>query len=210
MIQDLSITLAAGERKTVNTPRTANVFACTAATADFLVRPNNENYKRMKAGRRFGSEISKATFHHLTFHNDSAASNTIHYTIADEEISFEAQVDAVTSVVSSAISNEITTCIAATPSQLLKTMLAADAPSPLAAVQTYFRKAIVYGVNTLAGVANTGSVYIGPSAAANQQPIEIAPGAEYVLEPPNGAKWNLADWYLDVGTNGDGVVVIYT
>lgn len=210
MIQDYSITLAAGAQTTVRARGT--LLVCKSATAEFYFRPSGRAERTMNAGGRFGAASTNPRNYwtYINFRNASGASNTIEFISADEAVEIALTVEATNTVLPTSISNEITACIAATPVQILKTSTAAAAPVALTAAQTYFRKAIVYGVNTLAGVANTGSVYIGPSATASQQPIEIAPGAEYVLEPPNGAKWNLADWYLDVGTNGDGVVVIYT
>jgi len=99
---------------------------------------------------------------------------------------------------------------AAVPTQFLKTSTAAAAPVALKAVSTSFSKATLLAKNSLAGADNTGNVNIGPSPTANQQPFLLAPGDELVLAPAIGLKWDFADWYLKVATNGDGVVVIYS
>lgn len=58
-------------------------------------------------------------------------------------------------------------------------------------------------------VANAGDVYIGPTAGNDVQPFKITPGESVLLIPPNGGRYNLRDWYLDVATGNDGIVVIY-
>lgn len=108
-----------------------------------------------------------------------------------------------------AIANGVDYCIPCTPVQILKTIAAAATAEKLSATQKYFRQAILVAKKDLAGTDNTGAVYLGRSSAANEQPIVIQPGGSYVLEPPNGAKFDLSDWYLDADTNDDGVVILY-
>ncbi len=209
MTQDLEIILSAGESRTVAVPR-SKIIACTAATAPFDMRIGNGGPTQWKAGRRYGSETSRATFSYLGFKNTSAASNTIQYTVADEEISFEQQVEATATVLGSSISNVLANCIAAVPLQFLTTSTAAAAAVAVRATQIYFRHAIIFGKKSLAGTNNTSDVNLGFSAAANEQPISIPPGGEYELKPPNGVKWDFNTLCLKVATNFDGVVIIYT
>lgn len=60
-----------------------------------------------------------------------------------------------------------------------------------------------------ARTANTGEVYIGPASANNAQPFKVVSDGEVVIEAAEGSSINLKDWYLDVTTNDDGVVIIY-
>lgn len=181
-----------------------NYFKCISSTGSFKVAPDDRSKLSMSTGRGFGSDSNK--FRRLVFYNESASTITVEFYVGSEPYT----ADATATVVSgSAIANDIAACIVATPAQFLKTSTAAASPVALTSSTTYFRKAIVRGINALTGTANTGTVYIGPSSSANQQSVEIPPGGEYVIEPPNGAKDNFANWYLDVDTNADGVVVIY-
>lgn len=63
--------------------------------------------------------------------------------------------------------------------------------------------------NKAARTANTGTVYIGPTSANDTQPYKILTGEIHVFEAPPGTSINLADWYVDVTTNDDGLVIIY-
>lgn len=113
------------------------------------------------------------------------------------------------------IRQEMEAAAPATAQQFVKNVTAAGTPEQLKAAATYFMKAVVLGRKGLgptssAANVNTGTVRIGPAAAANLQPFELAPGDERVLLPPVGQRWNLADWYVDAVTNGDGVVVLYS
>jgi len=96
------------------------------------------------------------------------------------------------------------------PQQFAKTSTAAAAPVALMATPKSFQKATVLGKNSLDGTDNSGHVRIGASASPNQQPYELARGDEVILEAPLGRAWDLAQWFLDVDTDADGVVVIYS
>ena len=96
------------------------------------------------------------------------------------------------------------------PLQFAKTSTAAAVPVALTAVPKAFQKATVLGKKSLDGTDNAGDVRIGASATANQQPYQLGPGDEVILEAPFGRSWDLAQWFLDVDTDGDGVVVIYS
>lgn len=63
--------------------------------------------------------------------------------------------------------------------------------------------------NKAARAGNTGDVYIGPLAANDTQPYKIATGEIHVMNAAAGTRFNLADWYLDVTTANDGLVIIY-
>jgi len=63
--------------------------------------------------------------------------------------------------------------------------------------------------NKAARTANTGTVFIGPLAADDTQPYKILTGEIHVFIAPPGTSINLKDWYLDVTTNDDGLVIIY-
>ena len=57
--------------------------------------------------------------------------------------------------------------------------------------------------------ANPGTVYIGPKSANDAQVYEITTGSVHVLNARGGSVINLADWYLDVATAGDGIIILY-
>ena len=56
---------------------------------------------------------------------------------------------------------------------------------------------------------NVGTVYVGPSKDNDSQPYPITAGAEVILVSPDGATFNLRDWYVDVVNAGDGVTIIF-
>jgi hypothetical protein len=70
----------------------------------------------------------------------------------------------------------------------------------------YYRTAHFRGLKA-ARTANTGIVYLGLSSTNDSQPLSIATSAVLTLEAPTGARHNLADLWLDVATNADGVVI---
>ncbi len=73
----------------------------------------------------------------------------------------------------------------------------------------WVRQAYIYGQNAVR-TNNTGTVYLGSASGNDLQPIAITTGALYTLTPPTPeARINLADIYVDVATNADGVQVIY-
>jgi len=97
----------------------------------------------------------------------------------------------------------------ATPTQFNKTVAATATPEALVATPTYVQKAYIFplkGVRT----ANTGNVYLGVTSANDTQPWLLTPSTTpIVIEAPLGRKINLAAFYVDVATAGDGVVVWY-
>lgn len=61
--------------------------------------------------------------------------------------------------------------------------------------------------NKAVRTANTGTVYLGLLATNDTQALAITTGATVTLEAPVGARLNLADLWIDVATNADGVVL---
>lgn len=96
-----------------------------------------------------------------------------------------------------------------TPIQIVKTVAAAGTPEPLAAGGTYFRVATV-AAKKAARTDNVGNVYLGVGAANDSQPLKLLPAEEIEIKSPDGQRYDLNDFYLDVETAGDGVVVIYS
>jgi len=95
-----------------------------------------------------------------------------------------------------------------TPTQLTKTVSDPDVPEVLATEGTFYRWAVIIGKKS-ARSANSDRVYLGVTSGNNEQPYEISPDRYITLDAPPGTKIDLATWYLDVTTAGDGVVIIY-
>jgi hypothetical protein len=85
---------------------------------------------------------------------------------------------------------------------------ASGTPTAWTNAPTFVHKVTILGKKS-ARAANTGTVYIGPTSGNDTQPFEITTGAEVVLEAADGTLLNLADWYVDVVTNDDGVILIF-
>lgn len=187
----------------------SNYFYCIASDAAFKVKTNLSDKIPMDTDKGFGNSNAKK-WTKLTFYNSSEGSIDVTYW-ADTE-PYETSVRTVSNTVITGVTNTLANCAAATPSMLLKTANAADAPVALAASGTNFRWAWLLGVKDKKGTTNQGSVFIGASSASDEQPLEILPGASGgILFPiPVGAKWDFHDWYLKVSNDGDGLVVIYT
>ncbi len=121
---------------------------------------------------------------------------------------FEAQDTALTGSVSTALANNIATNVAFVPLQFIKTANIGAAVK-LTAAATYFRWCLLIAQKDMDGDANAGNVNIGFAGGASQQPIVLAPGDQYVLPLPTGAKVDFQNVWLKVANNGDGVVAIY-
>lgn len=96
--------------------------------------------------------------------------------------------------------------------QFLKTTTTAAGPTALSSTLLTCRKFTLIACKGLGGPTaspNTGTVYIGQSATASEQPLEMSPGDERSFGDATGPVMDLSKFYLTVGTNGDGVVVIY-
>ena len=92
--------------------------------------------------------------------------------------------------------------------QITKTVAAIATPEAIAASGTYFRVATIIGKKA-ARTNNTGTVYIGIGSTNDTQPLPIYPGQTIAISMPSGGVGDLNDWYIDVETAGDGVIVIY-
>jgi hypothetical protein len=56
---------------------------------------------------------------------------------------------------------------------------------------------------------NTSVAYVGVSSGNDTQQFKLTPGGEVTITATEGTMINLYNWYIDVGTAGDGVVVYY-
>lgn len=105
-----------------------------------------------------------------------------------------------------AIAQSLTTTV---PVQITKTVSATGTPEALAADGTFFQTATLIG-KKVARTNNTGTVYLGIGVTNDTQALEILPGEVVQITAPPGQKYDLNDWYLDVATAADGVIVIYS
>lgn len=94
---------------------------------------------------------------------------------------------------------------AATFSQAVKTVAATGTPEAIAATTTLVDSVVIYGQKALA-TNNTSTCYIGPTSGNGTQLLPIAAGSYVTLSAPTGKKIDLAGIFVDVGTNGDGVI----
>jgi hypothetical protein len=72
----------------------------------------------------------------------------------------------------------------------------------------WFRKAFFYGRTSIRS-NNVGDVFLGPTAGNDFQPITIGAGALFVHEAAVGSRENLANWWLDVATATDGIMMLW-
>lgn len=68
-----------------------------------------------------------------------------------------------------------------------------------------FENLIIIGIKS-SRTNNVTPVYLG---SAVSQEIAIIPGAVATIDAPIGKKFNLIDWYISIGTGGDGVFILY-
>lgn len=92
---------------------------------------------------------------------------------------------------------------------VIKTVAASGTPEAVTASPTLFREATFYG-RKAAQTDNATRVWIGFVVTDGAQPIALDPGGEVVISAPQGQMYNLADFYVDVVTGTDGVVVVYS
>lgn len=204
MEQSITIPAKVGNRKGVlPVVVSGRVFSCITSTAEFFVQPDDGQRRSARKGSTWGNP-GATRFNRLLFLNDTAADIDVTFFAGDQENHPNTPLDGDTTVPAELVMT------AAIPTQFLKAIAAAAPPTALAAAQTFFRKATVLAKKSLSGTLNVGNVRIGASAAAGEQPYELAPGDEVVLQPAVGQKWNFQNWYLDVDTDDDGVVVIYS
>ena len=95
------------------------------------------------------------------------------------------------------------------PQQIIKTVAASGTPEVITDTPTYFSYAIFLGERAVR-TANTGIVYLGVTSGNDTQPLAINPGQTLSLSAPIGMEFDLNKWYLDVATNSDGIIVIYS
>lgn len=72
--------------------------------------------------------------------------------------------------------------------------------------ELFCRRALLLGYKA-ATTLNTTAVRVGPTSGDGTQTFEIPVGGEAELPSVAGAKHNLKDHFVDVGTNGDGLVI---
>ena len=96
------------------------------------------------------------------------------------------------------------------PEQILKTVAATNIPEALAADGTFFRTATLVAHNDWDDVSNTSNVRLGASSINGRQPVTMTPGSVWNIIAPEGQKYDLNDYYLDVDTAADGVVIEYS
>jgi len=94
--------------------------------------------------------------------------------------------------------------------ELTKTNASATVPVRLSAVRgaNFFKSATFYG-KLHPRTNNTGTVYLGTNSTNDTQAISIAAGEYVVITAPENSYFDLYDFYLDVATTNDGVVVVY-
>lgn len=104
-----------------------------------------------------------------------------------------------------AIASNLNACVPNTPGQFTVVGVV-NQTVQFSLTRLYFRQAII-----IATPANVGPVLIGFSSVVGslEQPISLAPGDSYVLQPVVGEKWNFQDLYLS-GASFDQVRVIYS
>ena len=98
---------------------------------------------------------------------------------------------------------------ATVPIQILKTVADPGTPEALAVDGTFFRTATLIAHNDW-DVSNTGNVRLGASSINGRQPVTMPPGSVWNIIAPDGQKYDLNDYYLDVDTAADGVVIEYS
>ena len=92
--------------------------------------------------------------------------------------------------------------------QIIPISTATGTPTAWTNASTWVRKVTILGKKA-ARTDNVGTVYIGPTSANDTQGFAIVAGGEATLEAAPGTLINLADWYVDVTTANDGVMLIY-
>lgn len=96
-----------------------------------------------------------------------------------------------------------TTTTVATLAQAYKTVTASGVPE---AVGSGLVESVLFTARKNRTTANTGDVFIGFSPTNDTQLRQLSPGESVSYTAPEGKKINLAGIYIDVATNGDGVL----
>ena len=108
-----------------------------------------------------------------------------------------------------AVVGTTTEAVETIPTTIFLTVSAAVTPARLTVTNnTHFRVATMTGKRA-ARTNNTGIVFLGLGSVNDSQPHEISPGEEIIIQAPNGEKYDLNDFFLDVVTGGDGVIITY-
>jgi hypothetical protein len=94
--------------------------------------------------------------------------------------------------------------VAATLTQVYKVVASAGTPETLG---TGKFECVTIKARKNRTTANTGSVFYGYAAGNDTQLGELSPGEEKVFMAPDGKKIDLSLIYLDVVTDGDGVLI---
>jgi hypothetical protein len=95
-----------------------------------------------------------------------------------------------------------------TPTVLIKTVASTDTPEAISDTDIFCTKLTIQGQKAVQ-TDNTSDCYIGWESTNGTQAFLVGYGGSYTWVAPEGARYNLKDWYVDVGTNADGVVCIY-
>ena len=90
-----------------------------------------------------------------------------------------------------------------TPNRLIKTVALTTVPEKISVTSIPASTVILIGCKA-AQTDNATTIYIGTTSADGSQVIPIPPGGQYIL---NGV--DLSEWYVDVGTNNDGIIALY-
>lgn len=89
------------------------------------------------------------------------------------------------------------------PQRIAKVVALTTVPERITTDHIFCTRAVIVA-NKAARTANTSVCYIGPTSADGSQDIDINQGGLWTLE-----QIDLYDWFIDVGTNNDGVIVLY-
>lgn len=89
---------------------------------------------------------------------------------------------------------------------ITKTVAATATPEALVATNLLCSKATFLGKKAYR-TSNTSTAYLGTSSVNDEQAFPLPVDGEVVITASDGKKINLRDWYLDVGTAADGVVI---
>lgn len=90
-----------------------------------------------------------------------------------------------------------------TPQVIIKTVADTGTPDRITTTPTPATNCILVA-RKAAQTDNTTDINVGPVSGNGNQMIPMAPGGQYTLSGVD-----LSQWYVDVQTNGDGIIAIY-
>ncbi len=93
--------------------------------------------------------------------------------------------------------------------QLVVTNTSSTVPVRLSSNHMVFTYMTVIG-NKSERVANTGTVFIGPTSTNDTQALAITTGQMIAVAVPPTERQDLYNWWLDPTTANDGVIIILT